>query len=99
MFKMFKEVMAAIVVIIIELCKGTKNLAESYSAVTSVILEEAKLLVPDEATKATYREVARLEAQIELNQAMVKAAKTANTHGVEISDELQAELNKLSNNP
>ena len=93
---MFKEVMAAIVVIIIELCKGTKNLAESYSAVTSVILEEAKLLVPDEATKATYREVARLEAQIELNQAMVKAAKTANTHGVEISDELQAQLDKLS---
>ena len=96
---MFKEVMAAIVVIIIELCKGTKNLAESYSAVTSVILEEAKLLVPDEETKQKYRQVARLEAQVELNQAMVKAAKTANTHGVEISDELQAELNKLSNNP
>ena len=96
MFKMFKEVMAAIVVIIIELCKGTKNLAEGYSAVTSVILEEAKLLVPDEETKQKYRQVARLEAQVELNQAIVKAAKTANTHGVEVSDELQAQLDKLS---
>ena len=96
MFKMFKEVMAAIVVIIIELCKGTKNLAESYSAVTSVILEEARLLVPDEETKQKYRQVARLEAQVELNQAIVKAAKTANTHGVEVSDELQAQLDKLS---
>ena len=93
---MFKEVMAAIVVIIIELCKGTKNLAESYSAVTSVILEEARLLVPDEETKQKYRQVARLEAQVELNQAIVKAAKTANTHGVEVSDELQAQLDKLS---
>ena len=99
MFKMFKEVMAAFVVIILELCKGTKNLAEAFSATTEVVLEEARLLVPDEATKATYREVARLEAEAELNQAIVKAAKTANTHGVEISDELQAELNKLSNNP
>jgi len=98
-FKMFKEVMAAIVVIIIELCKGTKNLAESYSAVTSVILEEAKLLIPDEETKQKYREVARLEAQVELNQAMVKAGQTAKANGVEVSDELQAELNKLSNNP
>ena len=96
---MFKEVMAAIVVIIIELCKGTKNLAESYSAVTSVILEEAKLLIPDEETKQKYREVARLEAQVELNQAMVKAGQTAKANGVEVSDELQAELNKLSNNP
>ena len=96
MFKMFKEVLAAIVVIIIELCKGTKNLAEGYSAVTSVILEEAKLLVPDEETKQKYRQVARLEAQVELNQAIVKAAKTANTHGVEVSDELQAQLDKLS---
>ena len=99
MFKMFKEVMAAIVVIIIELCRGTKNLAEGYSAVTSVILEEAKLLVPDEETKQKYRQVARLEAQVELNQAMVKAGQTARANGVEISDELQAELNKLSNNP
>ena len=99
MFKMFKEVMAAIVVIIIELCKGTKNLAESYSAVTSVILEEARLLVPDEETKQKYRQVARLEAQVELNQAMVKAGQTAKANGVEVSDELQAELNKLSNNP
>ena len=96
---MFKEVMAAIVVIIIELCKGTKNLAESYSAVTSVILEEAKLLIPDEETKQKYREVARLEAQVELNKAMVKAGQTAKANGVEVSDELQAELNKLSNNP
>ena len=96
MFKMFKEVMAAIVVIVLELCKGTKNLAEAFSATTEVVLEEAKLLVPDEATKATYREVARLEAQVELNQAMVKAANTAKTHGVEISDELQAQLDKLS---
>ena len=96
MFKMFKEVLAAIVVIIIELCKGTKNLAEGYSAVTSVILEEAKLLVPDEATKAAYREVARLEAEAELNKAIVKAANTAKTHGVSISDELQAQLDKLS---
>ena len=99
MFKMFEEVMAAIVVIIIELCKGTKNLAESYSAVTSVILEEAKLLIPDEETKQKYREVARLEAQVELNKAMVKAGQTAKANGVEVSDELQAELNKLSNNP
>ena len=99
MFKMFKEVMAAIVVIIIELCKGTKNLAESYSAVTSVILEEAKLLIPDEETKQKYREVARLEAQVELNKAMVKAGQTAKANGVSVSDELQAELNKLSNNP
>ena len=96
MFKMFKEVMAAIVVIVLELCKGTKNLAESYSAVTSVILEEAKLLVPDEATKATYRQIARLEAEAELNQAMVKAGKTAKANGVSISDELQAQLDKLS---
>ena len=96
---MFKEVLAAIVVIIIELCKGTKNLAEAFSATTEVVLEVAKLLVPDEATKATYRQIARLEAEAELNQAMVKAANTAKTHGVEISDELQAELNKLSNNP
>ena len=96
MFKMFKEVMAAIVVIIIELCRGTKNLAEGYSAVTSVILEEARLLVPDEETKQKYREIARLEAQAELNKAIVKAGNTAKTHGVSISDELQAELDKLS---
>ena len=96
MFKMFKEVLAAFVVIILELCKGTKNLAEAYSATTSVVLEEAKLLVPDEATKATYREVARLEAQAELNQAMVKAGNTAKQHGVSVSDELQAQLDKLS---
>ena len=96
MFKMFKEVMAAFVVIVLELCKGTKNLAEAFSATTEVVLEEAKLLVPDEATKATYREVARLEAQAELNKAMVKAANTAKTHGVSISDELQAQLDKLS---
>ena len=96
MFKMFKEVMSAIVVIILELCKGSKNLAEAFSATTEVVLEEAKLLVPDEATKATYREVARLEAQVELNQAMVKAANTAKANGVEVSDELQAQLDKLS---
>ena len=96
MFKMFKEVMAAIVVIVLELCKGTKNLAEAFSATTEVVLEEAKLLVPDEATRATYREVARLEAKIELNKATVKAGQTAKTHGVEISDELQAQLDKLS---
>lgn len=96
MFKMLKEVMAAFVVIILELCKGTKNLAEAYSATTEVVLEEAKLLVPDEATKATYREVARLEAEAELNQALVKAAKTAKTHGVDVSDALQAQLDKLS---
>lgn len=96
MFKMFKEVIAAFVVIVLELCKGTKNLAESYSAVTSVVLEEAKLLVPDEATKATYREVARLEAQAELNQALTKAANTAKANGVSVSDELQAQLDKLS---
>ena len=96
MFKMFKEVMAAFVVIILELCKGTKNLAEAYSATTEVVLEEAKLLVPDEATKATYREVARLEAEAELNQAIVKAAKTAKANGVSVSDELQAQLDKLS---
>lgn len=93
---MFKEVMAAFVVIILELCKGTKNLAEAYSATTEVVLEEAKLLVPDEATKATYREVARLEAEAELNQAIVKAAKTAKANGVSVSDELQAQLDKLS---
>ena len=96
MFKMFKEVMAAIVVIVLELCKGIKNLAEAFSATTEVVLEEAKLLVPDEATKATYREVARLEAQAELNKAMVKAGKTAKANGVSISDELQAQLDKLS---
>ena len=99
MFKMFKEVMAAIVVIIIELCKGLKNLSEAFSEVTSVVLEEAKLLVPDEQTKNTYREVARLEAKIELNKAMVKAGQTARANGVEVSDELQAQLDKLSNNP
>ena len=99
MFKMFKEVMAAIVVIIIELCKGLKNLSEAFSEVTSVVLEEAKLLVPDEATKEKYRQVARLEAQVELNKAMIKAGNTARANGVEVSDELQAELNKLSNNP
>ena len=99
MFKMFKEVMAAIVVIVLELCKGLKNLSEAFSATTEVVLEEAKLLVPDEQTKNTYREVARLEAKIELNKAMVKAGQTARANGVEISDELQAELNKLSNNP
>ena len=96
---MFKEVMAAIVVIVLELCKGTKNLAEAFSATTEVVLEEAKLLVPDEATKEKYREIARLEAQAELNKAMIKAGNTAKTHGVSISNELQAELNKLSNNP
>lgn len=96
MFKMFKEVMAAVVIIILELCKGTKNLAEAYSATTEVVLEEAKLLVPDEATKATYREVARLEAQAELNQALTKAANTAKANGVSVSDELQAQLDKLS---
>ena len=96
---MFKEVMASFVVIVLELCKGIKNLAEAFSATTEVVLEEAKLLVPDEATKATYREVARLEAKIELNKAMIKAGQTARANGVEISDELQAELNKLSNNP
>ena len=99
MFKMFKEVMAAIVVIVLELCKGTKNLAEAFSATTEVVLEEAKLLVPDETTKQKYRQVARLEAQAELNKAMIKAGQTARANGVEISDELQAELNKLSNNP
>jgi len=93
---MFKEVMAAVVIIILELCKGTKNLAEAYSATTEVVLEEAKLLVPDEATKATYREVARLEAQAELNQALTKAANTAKANGVSVSDELQAQLDKLS---
>ena len=96
MFKMFKEVMAAFVVIILELCKGLKNLSEAFSATTEVVLEEAKLLVPDEATKATYREVARLEAQAELNKAMVKAANTAKANGVSVSDELQAQLDKLS---
>lgn len=94
---MFKEVLAAFAVIILELCKGTKNLAEAYSATTEVVLEEAKLLVPDEATKATYREVARLEAQAELNKALVKAANTAAANGVSVSDELQAQLDKLSN--
>ena len=96
MFKMFKEVMSAIVVIILELCKGSKNLAEAFSATTEVVLEEAKLLVPDEQTKNTYRQIARLEAEAELSQAMVKAANTAKTHGVSISDELQAQLDKLS---
>lgn len=96
MFKMFKEVLAAFVVIILELCKGTKNLAEAYSATTEVVLEEAKLLVPDEETKQKYRAIAQLEAQAELNQAMVKAANTAKTHGVSVSNELQAQLDKLS---
>jgi hypothetical protein len=96
MFKMFKEVLAAFVVIVLELCKGTKNLAEAFSATTEVVLEEAKLLVPDEVTKAKYREVARLEAQVELNKAITKAANTAKTHGVEVSDELQAQLDKLN---
>ena len=96
MFKMVKEVMAAIVVIVLEICKGLKNLAEAFSATTEVVLEEAKLLVPDEATKVAYREIARLEAQAELNKATVKAGQTAKTHGVEISDELQAQLDKLS---
>ena len=96
MFKMFKEVMAAIVVIVLEICKGIKNLAEAFSATTEVVLEEARLLVPDEATKATYREVARLEAQAELNKAMIKAANTAKANGVSVSDELQAQLDKLS---
>ena len=96
MFKMFKEVMAAIVVIVLELCKGTKNLAEAFSATTEVVLEEAKLLVPDEATKATYRQIARLEAEAEVNKAMVKAGKTAKANNVSISDELQAQLDKLS---
>ena len=93
---MFKEVMAAFVVIVLELCKGTKNLAEAFSATTEVVLEEARLLVPDEETKQKYREVARLEAQADLNKAIVKAGQTAKTHGVEISDELQAQLDKLS---
>ena len=88
--------MAAFVVIVLELCKGIKNLAEAFSATTEVVLEEAKLLVPDEATKVAYREIARLEAQAELNKATVKAGQTAKTHGVEISDELQAQLDKLS---
>ena len=96
MFKMFKEVMAAIVVIVLEICKGLKNLAEAFSATTEVVLEEARLLVPDEETKQKYREIARLEAQAELNKAIVKAGNTAKTHGVSISDELQAELDKLS---
>ena len=99
MFKMFKEVMASFVVIVLELCKGIKNLAEAFSATTEVVLEEARLLVPDEETKQKYREIARLEAQIELNKAMIKAGQTARANGVEVSDELQAELNKLSNNP
>ena len=99
MFKMFKEVMAAIVVIVLELCKGLKNLSEAFSATTEVVLEEARLLVPDEETKQKYRQVARLEAQVELNKAMIKAGQTARANGVEVSDELQAELNKLSNNP
>ena len=93
---MFKEVMAAIVVIVLELCKGLKNLSEAFSATTEVVLEEAKLLVPDEATKATYRQIARLEAEADLNKAIVKAAKTAKANGVEVSDELQAQLDKLS---
>ena len=96
---MFKEVMAAIVVIVLELCKGLKNLSEAFSATSEVVLEEAKLLVPDEQTKNTYREVARLEAKIELNKAMIKAGQTARANGVEVSDELQAQLDKLSNNP
>ena len=79
---MFKEVMAAIVVIVLELCKGTKNLAEAFSATTEVVLEEAKLLVPDEETKQKYREVARLEAQADLNKAIVKAGNTAKANGV-----------------
>jgi len=95
-FKMFKEVLAAFVVIILELCKGTKNLAEAYSQVTEVVLEEAKLLVPDNETKTKYREIARLEAEAELNQAIVKAASTAKANGVSVSDELQAQLDKLS---
>ena len=99
MFKMFKEVMAAIVVIVLELCKGIKNLSEAFSATTEVVLEEAKLLVPDETTKQKYRQVARLEAQVELNKAMIKAGQTARANGVSVSDELQNELNKLSNNP
>ena len=96
MFKMFKEVMAAFVAIVLELCKGLKNLSEAFNVTTEVVLEEAKLLVPDEATKVAYREIARLEAQAELNKATVKAGQTAKTHGVEISDELQAQLDKLS---
>ena len=96
---MFKEVMAAIVVIVLELCKGLKNLSEAFSATTEVVLEEAKLLVPDEETKQKYRQVARLEAQVELNKAMIKAGQTARANGVSVSDELQNELNKLSNNP
>ena len=99
MFKMFKEVMAAFVAIVLELCKGLKNLSEAFNVTTEVVLEEAKLLVPDEQTKNTYRQLARLEAKIELNKAMIKAGQTARANGVEISDELQAELNKLSNNP
>ena len=99
MFKMFKEVMAAIVVIVLELCKGLKNLSEAFSATTEVVLEEARLLVPDEETKQKYRQVARLEAQVELNKAMIKAGQTARANGVSVSDELQNELNKLSNNP
>ena len=96
---MFKEVMAAIVVIVLELCKGLKNLSEAFSATTEVVLEEAKLLVPDEATKEKYRQVAQLEAQVELNKAMIKAGQTARANGVSVSDALQAELNKLGNNP
>ena len=96
MFKMFKEMMAAFVVIVLELCKGLKNLSEAFSATTEVVLEEAKLLVPDEETKEKYRQVARLEAQAELNKAMVKAGQTAKANGVSISDELQAQLDKLS---
>ena len=96
MFKMFKEVMAAIVIIILELCKGLKNLSEAFSATTEVVLEEAKLLVPDEQTKVAYREIARLEAQAELNKATIKAGQTAKANGVEVSDELQAQLDKLS---
>ena len=96
MFKMFKEVMAAFVVIILELCKGTKNLAEAFSATTEVVLEEARLLVPDEETKQKYRAIAQLEAEAELNKALVKAGNTAKANGVSVSDELQAQLDKLS---
>ena len=96
MFKMLKEVMAAFVVIILELCKGTKNLAEAFSATTEVVLEEARLLVPDEETKQKYRAIAQLEAEAELNKALVKAGNTAKANGVSVSDELQAQLDKLN---
>lgn len=96
MFKMLKEVMAAFVVIILELCKGTKNLAEAFSTTTEVVLEEARLLVPDEETKQKYRAIAQLEAEAELNKALVKAGNTAKANGVDVSDALQAQLDKLS---